>query len=187
MAGFSRRLTWALVATFVCVSASPAQDQSLAGAAKREKARRAKVSKPVKVLTEEDGKEIATKGTGSLTALTSAAGSDTEVVQVSTEAPIEVRKAEWKKRADDLRARIASYEADITQKIADVEAFRSDIAPLSAQEAQDSLRIQKREQQIAEMNAEVEKQRANLAGARKAMADLETEARQNSIPAGWLR
>lgn len=188
MAGFSPRLTWAFVASFIVgVSAMSAQDQSLAAAAKREKIRRAKVSKPVKVLTEEDGKEIAARGAGSVTALTSAAGSDTEVVHVSTEPPIEAQKAEWKNRADALRTSIAGYEADIKQKAADIEVFRSDIAPLSAQEAQDPLRIQKRTQQISEMNTEIEKQRANLADARKAMTDLEKEARQHAIPAGWLR
>ena len=164
------------------------QAQDLVTLARKEKERRAKVTKPVKVLTEDDGKEAGVKGTGSVTALPDAPST----AEVQTERQgrgdsAEGQQADWKKRADAARAAVTNAEKALAQMERDVATYRSDMAPVSAADAQDPMRLQKRDARIFEMNKQIEAQKAAIVAARKSLADFEDEARRAGVPAGWLR
>ena len=162
--------------------------QDLVALAKKEIERRAKVANPGKVLTEEDGKQAAVKGAGSVTALTGESPSPAaEVERQPTGNSIEPQKAAWKARSDSARAAVVDAQKKLDEMERDLAALRSDLAPLSADEAQDPLRLQKRETRIVEMNKQIQAQRAAIAEARNALSAFENEARKNGVPAGWLR
>lgn len=180
----------ALVALAACLSQF-AQAQDLAALARKEKERRAKVTKPAKVLTEDDGKEAGAKGAGSVTAL----GGEAPPAAASAERPttdqspaaMDAQRAAWKERATAARAAVTDAEKRLAQLERDASALRSDVAPLTAAEAQDPMRLQKRESRIAEMNKQIEAQKAALAEAKTALSAFEDEARRSGVPAGWLR
>ena len=168
---------------------SMAEPQDLAAIAKKEKERRAKVAQPAKVLTEDDGKEAGAKGAGSVTALpgegtTSAVASDHQA-SATTEA--EAQQKSWKARADSARAAVTNAEKTLAQLERAVASYRSDMAPVSAADAQDPMRLQKRDARIYEMNKQVEAQKVAVTEAKKALAAFEDEARRSGVPAGWLR
>ena len=175
------------VAAFVVIGlmlgAATAQTDDLAALARKEKERRAKLAKPSKVLTEEDSKEAAAKGAGSVTALGTSATTPNPDAPPAPDAQRDV----WKKRADAARAAITAAENRLKELERAVQAVRSDQAPLSAEEAQDPLRLQKKEAKIFQMNKDVEAQKGAVDAARKALAALEEQARQEGVPAGWLR
>jgi hypothetical protein len=165
-----------------------AQTQDLAALARKEKDRRAKVAKPVKVLTEDDGKEAGVKGTGSVTALPDASSSaPAPTERQGGNESAEAQQGVWKKRADAARAAVANAEKTLAQMEKDLAALRSDMTPLSASDAQDPMRLQKRDQRIFEMNKQIEAQKASVGAAKKAVVDLEDEARRAGVPSGWLR
>jgi hypothetical protein len=157
----------------------------LAALALKEKARRAKIAKPTKVLTEEDGKAMTGAGGGSLTTLSgdSAAPADPAPAVAS----IDAQKSVWTDRAVAVKAAVAAAQLQLEQMEKDVATFRSDQAPLSAAEAQDPMRLQKREAKIAEMNKAIETQKAVVAEARKSVSAFEAEARRAGVPPGWIR
>ncbi len=160
----------------------------LAALARKERARRARIAKPAKVITEDTIEEIAAKGGGSLTTLApdSSSGEPTPAAETPVTDP-EAQKADWKQRADAARAALAAAQ----QKLEDLEqaraSFQSDQAPLSAAEAQDPMRLQKREVKIAEMTAAIELQKQLVIQARQAIEALEDAARKSGVPPGWLR
>jgi hypothetical protein len=165
--------------------------QDLAAIAKKEKARRAKVTKPVKVLTEKDGEEAATKGAGSVTALqsdgTTSSADAAKLERQPTGSTAEGQEAMWRSRAEAARAAVASAEKAATQAERALEAYRSDMAPSSAADLQDPMREQKRAARIYEMTKQLEASKAGVAEARKALTALEEDARSQGVPAGWLR
>jgi chromosome segregation ATPase len=156
--------------------------------ARKEKERRAKVAKPVKVLTEDDGKEAATRGAGSVTALGGEGAAATAPAEhQSAGGDADAQRAAWKARADAARAAVVAAEKTLAQMERDVAAYRSDMRVVSAADAQDPMRLQKRDAKIVEMNKQVEAQKTAVADAKKAVAALEDEARRSGVPAGWLR
>lgn len=161
-------------------SAVSAQD--LVALAKKEKARRAKVASPGKVLTEEDGKQAA----GSVTALTGPSPV-AEAEGQPTGSSIEAQKAAWKARSDHARAAVAFAGRKLDHMERTLAALRSDLTPLSAAEAQDPMRLQKREAMIVGMNKQIQAQKEAVVEARKALSAFEDEARKNGVPAEWLR
>ena len=179
----SSRFALALVALWL---APHSAGQDLAAVAKKEKDRRAKVATPVKVLTEEDGKEAGTKGTGSVT-ISGDAPAHAPASQGSTGATDPSQRAAWKARADRARQGVTAAESTLVNLEKEVAAYRSDIAPPSAAEVQDPMRLQKRDAKIFEMNKQIEAQKAAVVAAKKALADFEDEARRSGVPAGWLR
>ncbi len=166
----------------------PAQD--LAAIAKKEKDRRSKVTKPVKVLTEKDGEEAATKGAGSVTALQSEGTTSSEdaakLERQSGAAAAEGQDA-WKARADGARATIADSEKTLAKLEKDLSTYRSDMTPTSAEDLQDPMREQKRSARLYEMTKQIEAQKGAVAAARKALTALEDEARSKGVPPGWIR
>ena len=168
-------------------SLAPSQD--LVALAKKEKERRAKVSKPVKVLTEDDGKEAGVKGTGSVTALPGegAVAAPDSSERASAANAAEAEQASWKARAASMREAVVTAEKTLAQMERDLAAIRSDMAPVSAAEAQDPMRLQKRDARIFEMNKQIEAQKIAVTDAKKALVTFEDEARRAGVPAGWLR
>jgi len=164
------------------------RSQDLASVAKKEKERRAKVAKPAKVLTEDDGKEAGVKGTGSVTALPGegAAAPDSSE-RASAAYATDAERVSWKARADAARQAVATAEKTLAQLERAVASFRSDMAPVSAADAMDPMRLQKRDAKIFEMNKQVEAQKVAVTEAKKALAAFEDEARRSGVPAGWLR
>lgn len=167
----------------------PAQSQDLAAVARKERERRAKIAKPAKVLTEDDGKEAGVTGAGSVTALQ---GEGTRPA-VSSERPVsgaavaEAEHAAWKARADGAREAVVKAEKTLEMMERDLALLRSDMTPLSAAEAQDPMRLQKRDTRIYEMNKQIEAQKVAIVDAKKALTAFEDEARRAGVPAGWLR
>lgn len=175
-----------LLGALLLPSLAPSQD--LAAVAKKERERRAKVSKPAKVLTEDDGKEAGVKGTGSVTALPgegAAAPDSSERASAANAADAE--RASWKARADAARQAVVAAEKTLADLERAVASFRSDMAPVSAADAQDPMRLQKRDAKIYEMNKQIEAQKIAVADAKKALVAFEDEARRSGVPAGWLR
>jgi DNA repair exonuclease SbcCD ATPase subunit len=153
----------------------------LAALAKKEKERRAKISKPTPVYTEADGK-------------TASGGSVTTLPPPSAPAPAsnpgqsaEEQKATWKARADAARAEIAAAEGRLQQLEQEYAAYREDMAEVPASELQDPMRLQKREARMVEMRAGLEQQRRIVANAKKSLSVLEDAARAAGVPPGWLR
>ncbi len=167
---------------------SLAQADDLVALARKEKERRARIAKPVKVFTEEDGKGAAARGSGSVTTLAGGSPSpDQANRQAAAGDSTDAQRAAWKQRADRARGAVASAEKMLEQMERDLAALRSDLTPLSAADAQDPMRLQKREVRIVEMNKQIQAQKAAIAEARQALSAFEDEARRNSVPAGWLR
>ena len=169
----------------VAYAGSAAAQGDLAAIARKEKERRAKLGKPVAVLTEENGKEAAARGTGLITIVPG--GAPKPSPSPGTREDPEAARASWKARADGARAAVTAAENAVKQQEAAVTAFRNDMAPVTGADALDPLRPQKREARIAEMTKTLETQRAAIVTARKALADLEDEARRAGVPPGWLR
>ena len=183
-----RRIALALLAVFLPLLA---QAQDLASLAKREKERRARVAKPVKVLTEDDGKEATARGAGSVTSLEGGGGGvapSPELSPTSQAKPdVEAQKAPWKARATGARDVVTNAEKALAKMESDLEEYRSDLTLVSAADALDPMRLQKREARMVQMNKEIAAQRAAVADARRALAAFEQEARRAGVPAGWLR
>lgn len=163
----------------------PVQAQSLADAAKKEKARRARIASPGKVLTEED----AVTRVGSVTAVEAA--QTPPAPRTEGDSPPEdaraTEQAVWKSRAAAVRGALVSAQKALEDAQRAEAAFRSDMAPLSAADAQDPMRLQKREARLAEMNKQIEVLKAGVAAARANISALEDEARRAGVPSGWLR
>lgn len=177
-----------LVAVALALPAlAPSQD--LVALAKKEKERRAKVAKPTKVLTEDDGKEAGAKGAGSVTALAGegAVAAPDSSERASAANAAEAEQASWKARAAGMREAVVAAEKKLAQMERDAAAYRSDMAPVSAAEAQDPMRLQKRDARIFELNKQIEAQKIAVADAKKALVTFEDEARRAGVPAGWLR
>jgi hypothetical protein len=164
------------------VVASPALTDDLATLAKKEKERRAKLAKPGRVYTEEDGK---TTGTGTVTTLP---GTPAPPETPPPAGPSkEDQKAIWKARAEAARTEIAASQARLADLKREYAEYDSDIAEVPAAELLDPMRRQNRETRMVEMRAQIEQQRQIVTDAQKSLSVLETEARKNGIPPGWLR
>ncbi len=166
-----------------------AQSQDLVAVARKEKERRAKISKPAKVLTEDDGKEAGVRGTGSVTALPGegAVAAPDSSERASAANAAEAEQASWKARAATMREAVVTAEKALVRMERDVAAYRSDMAPVSAADAQDPMRLQKRDARIFEMNKQIEAQKIAVTDAKKALVAFEDESRRAGVPAGWLR
>ena len=128
------RVLSAVQVLLLLVSGAPAtfgQVDDLATVARKEKARRAKLAKPTKVLTEEDGKTAAETGSVSVTTTSPDAPPPPEA---PSRASAEAARAGWKARAQAMRAAVTAAEQELEQMQKDVNAYRSDLAPLSAAE-----------------------------------------------------
>lgn len=163
--------------------ATPSTPQDLAAAARKEKERRAKVATPSKILTEQDAKNAAVKGTGSVSTMSGGAA-PAEAEPVTSP---DSERAVWKRRADGAREELGAAEVALRVAEETLARHRSDQEALTADEARDPMRLQKREAVQAAMIKEVQAKKDALALAKKALEDLETEARRSGIPAGWLR
>jgi hypothetical protein len=174
-------------ASFVSLLVTSSFAQDLAAVARKEKERRAKVAKPAKVLTENEVKE----GQGSVTVTVAGTAEDAPSAASPASPPAvsaeEASRASWKARALAARQAVLSAESGLKSLEDLVTTLRADLAPLTAQEAQDPLRIQKRDARIAETNQAIEKQKIAIADAKKALVAFEQEARDNRVPPGWLR
>ena len=134
-------------------------------------------------MTEEDGKEAAAKGTGSVTAL----GGAPRASAAEEGAPSDAQRTAWKQRADAARAAITGAEARLQELEKAINVARGDQTPLTAEEAQDPLRLQKKEAKIFQLNKDLEAQKVAVDAAKKAFIALEDEARKAGVPPGWLR
>ena len=165
--------------------ASPAFTDDLAAVARKEKERRAKLANPARVYTEGDAK---TGTGGSVTTMSGGASSAPAEAAATPSGPSkDEQKATWKARADAQRAEIAASEAKLEIMEREFAEFQSDVAGIPAEEIMDPMRLQKREARVVELRAQLEQQRLVVANARKSLTVLETEARKNGIPPGWLR
>lgn len=177
-----RRGAFVLIAALV---SSVVHADDLVALARKEKERRARIAKPVKVLTEDDGKQAGIKGTGSVTAL------DGPAPTASAGPPLggqdSAARAAWKTRADSARAAVTEAQKRLSDMERDLATLRSDMTLLAADEAQDPMRLQKRDAKVFEMNKEIAAQKVAIESARKALAAFEEEARQSGVPAGWIR
>lgn len=173
-----------VVASLICgLAASSAMAQDLATLAKKEKARRAKLAAPGKVLTEEDAAKR--PGTVNVTELAPAPeAADTPSPQTPS---ADEQRTIWKARAAEVKTALASAQKDLEKAERAQAAFRSDVAPLSAADAQDPMRLQKRDIALAEMTRQIEALKAGVAAARANIAAFEDEARRAAVPPGWLR
>jgi len=191
-----RRLAAGFVAGFAALLVTGlvpmAGGQDLAALARKEKARRAAVPKPARVLTEEDVRATApdapspTPTTGS----EPATASTPSVEPPSSEALAareEQERGQWKERAEAVRDAIKQAEARLSLLEKEFVALRSDLTQVSAAEAQDPMRLQKRDQKIAESYQAIEAQKRAVADARKALTQLEEDARRKGVPPGWIR
>lgn len=172
----SLALTAALLAT------SFAFGDDLAALAKKEKARRAQVLKPARVYTEEEAKS-GTKGA----VTTLPAPADATATATTPVVPLEAQKEQWRARGAAARQTLLSAQDNLAALEVQLADFQSDQAPRTAQELLDPMRLQNREAKVAEMKAQVATQRTVAAEAKKALAALETEARKQGVPPGWLR
>lgn len=172
------------VACALLASSTLVQAQDLAALARKEKARRAKIASPAKVLTDQDA--VAAAGMVNVTRPAASEGAAPSPTPDASSIRDEQRKI-WRTRSEVLKAAVVSAQKALDQAEGEATALRSDIAPLSAAEAQDPLRLQKREARLAEMNKLIESRKAALAAARTAVSDFEDEARRAGVPAGWLR
>lgn len=190
-AGFSHRRTvsslksiavFCLLAGLFSLTVSA---QDLASLARKEKARRAKLASPGKVLTESD----VTAQSGAV----SQASSETPAAGVPqpepSPSPVDpaAQKALWKGKAQAARDEVTKAEDALAQLELELATFRSDLTQVPADEAQDPLRLQKREARIAEMQKAVVGQKSAVASAKAALAAFEDEARRAGVPPGWLR
>jgi chromosome segregation ATPase len=173
-----------MIAASSAVSAFAVQGD-LAALAKKERQRRAKIATPGKVLTEDDGKAATANEKGTVTSSTPDPSAPAAAPPRASSA--QPNRADWKARADASRAAIAAADAAIKNLEKEIGVVQADLAPLSASEAQDPMRMQKKEARVAQMNAQLGSLRQAAAQARKDFSDLETEARRNGVPAGWLR
>ncbi|MEO8500788.1 MAG: hypothetical protein ABI565_07720 [Vicinamibacteria bacterium] len=168
-----------------------AHSQDLAALARKEKERRARITKPVKVLTEDDGKAAAASGAGSVTSLGGSGTAPAESAETASKAQppaeVEAQKAAWQARAAAARSAVTTAEKTLAQMEKDLSTYRSDMTPVSAADAQDPMRLQKRDARIVEMNKQIEAQKVAVADAKKAIIAFEEEARRAGVPAGWLR
>lgn len=158
----------------------PAQSQSLAELARKEKERRAKLGKPAPAYREGKPKE------GAADAKT-AASSGEGVKPAAAVVDPDTQRAAWKQRADQAREAVDRETKALAVAEKEIETYRSDQAVLTAQEAQDPMRLPKREGRIRELQAKRDTQKILLENALKAVEALEQEARRSGIPAGWLR
>ena len=161
--------------------------QDLATVARRERERRAKVAKPTKVLTEEDGKEASTKGAGSVTPLESTAGSTAPAGSGGVTSDPDAQRAAWKARMDNAKNAVTVAENTLAKMEKELNALRSDMTPVSAADAMDPMRLQKRDQLIFKLNKDIEAQKTALVQAKKGVSDVEDAARRGGAPPGWLR
>jgi hypothetical protein len=172
-----------LVLSLVLLGSYAASSDDLAALAKKEKERRAKLAKPARVYTEEDG-----KAAGSATVTTVPGPPEASPETSPTGGPSKAdQRAMWKARADAARAEIVASQARLEDLKRQYAEYESDIAEVPAAEILDPMRRQKREVRLAEMRAQIEQQRQIAADASKSLTVLETEARKNRIPPGWLR
>lgn len=178
------------IVLLLCASGGSAlaQDQDLVALAKKERARRAKIAKPSKVLTEEDGKAALESGAGSLTTVEKADITSTPQSTPQEGADSQANEeAAWRTRATSVRSAVTTAESTLQGLEKELATVSADVAPLSAAEAQDPLRLQKKTQRIAELNQQIAAQKEAVAEARRAVAAFEEEARSNGVPPGWLR
>lgn len=187
-----KRLAGSLVGLTVVLLglASVAVGQDLAALARKEKARRAKVAKPARVITEDDTRSPdapAPSKTPSPEATPSATPSAAAPTVDDPAAREDQERAQWKERALAVRDAIQQAEARLALMEKESAALRSDLTQVSAAEAQDPMRLQKRDQKIAESNQAIEAQKRAVADARKAWTQLEEDARRKGVPPGWLR
>lgn len=159
------------------------QASDLAALARKERERRAKIAKPAPVMTEGDAREAAAAGKGSVIAVEGVEPPAQELAPTS----IAAREADWRRRAELARSAVTAAERRLVQMEAELVAFSSDLAPLSAAEALDPLRLQTRGARIAEMRKNVEAQKAVVETARNSLVALQERARQEGVPPGWLR
>jgi chromosome segregation ATPase len=164
-----------------------AQAQDLAALARKEKERRAKVTAPVKVLTEEDGKEATAKGAGSVTSIEPTVATANAAGSGTVTSDPEAQRAAWKARMDNAKAAVTAAENTLAQMEKDLNALRSDMTPVSAADAMDPMRLQKRDQLIVKLNKDIETQKAAVSAAKKGVTEVEDAARKGGVPAGWLR
>lgn len=162
--------------------ASPAFTDDLAAVARKEKERRAKLANPARVYTEGDAK---TSAVGSVTTLSGSPSPAPADTPPSGPSPDE-QKATWKARADAARLEVLTAQAGLAALKREFSEYQSDVgAP--TEDLMDPMRLQKREARLVEMRAAIEQQRVTVSNATKSLEVLETEARKNGIPPGWLR
>ena len=178
-----RSRAWASAGLAAAMSlASFGHADDLAALARKEKARRAKIASPVKVLTEGD----AASNPGNVTQMEGVVAPGPVKKPTAGEqgpTPEEV----WRARANASRAAVTAAEKSLVQIQRELERLSSDLTQVSAAEAQDPLRLQKKEAAMAAMREKVEAARAAVTAANAGVAAVQEEARRAGVPAGWLR
>ena len=164
----------------VLLSTTSVHADDLAALAKREKERRAKLSKPSPVITETDTKV----GAGSVSVVGAA---PTPPLPPRTGPSAEEQRATWKARADAARAEIHQAEMLLAQLGWEFSAYQADMDEVPAAELQDPMRKQKRAARLEELKRGLDQQRQVLANAKTSLSVLEDAARVNGVPPGWLR
>jgi len=94
-------------------------------------------------------------------------------------------EADWRGRADALRAAASDAEKNIAALEARIAQLQLDRDPNPADQF-DPNRLQKREAERGKAVEELTAARAGLAAARQALEGLREEARRKSVPPGWV-
>jgi hypothetical protein len=189
-----KRMPRLLIAfTLLLTMAGTAHAQSLAAVARKEEARRKEIAKPSRVLTNKDLKPGQVPSSSPAAAApegqqTTAPAEDTgPKSDEDRTAPAESTagagdEQAWRKKMADSRTtldRSKSYMDALQSKINGLWAeFTSRDDP-----AQRALIEAERKKSLAELD----RVKADVELQKKAIADLEEQARQQNVPAGWLR
>ena len=190
------KVSRALLAGVILTLAVPLYAQSLGELAKKEQERRKAAPPAAKVYTDEDLKKIAVPG-GTAPADATAKAGDKDTAkndQAKGEAKAEAAKSEAKPAAAPMdeaawRGRMTAAREDLRKGEMFRDALQSRINALSAdfsarddpyQRAQIADERQKALAELAAVTRDIEK-------AKKLITDIEEEARQANVPAGWIR
>jgi chromosome segregation ATPase len=176
------------------LSSLMAQSQGASAQKEKEKAKPA-AKKPAPTYTDDDLKKARESAQGNVTFLSSPAGGtsassgggDGEGRGDGEEEPsLDAQRDSWRERADERRQAVAAAESAV-KALEDRLAELTNDMSANPGDLFDPSRLQKREAEKQELLPKLEGAKAALAAERKALAAFEQEAREKSIPPGWLQ
>ena len=181
-----------LVATLILTTPLAGTAQTLAQVAQAEQARRAAITKPAKVYTNDDLRPditttpptapVSTNGTPAAPAPSTQVPSVTLPGRKAEPAPPERDQAYWSARINAARAAVERSKIFAEALQSRINALTTDSIARDdpAQRAQLTLERQR-------ALAELERVKKEVADQTKAISDIEEEARKAGVPPGWLR
>jgi hypothetical protein len=182
-------LLFSLVFVFLVAQAF-AEDSALVEAAKKEKARRAELKKPAKVLTNQDIEKFKEKNPGaegqaqtSTAAETNQPDQEANQQEKQTEKKVPLYNDEkyWRDRAQGLSDQISELEKRTQELQSDINALW--MAGTASDNGQQTVLIGS---QRAERMEELKQAQQQLDAARQAQENLQEEARKEGALPGWV-